>query len=348
MQYPTLSVIMSNYNHACYLPTALDAILSQSYQPKEVIIVDDASKDNSVEILESYLSKHKFIKIIRNEINLGVAINGNRLLEYATGDYIYGAAADDKVLPGLFEKSMNLLKQYPQAGLSSGLALRMNIDGENVGLDYLPIVSKKSVYFSPEQCSAMICKYDNWIHSSATIFRRDALLSAGGFIPELRSYCDVFAGFVIALRHGVCYIPEPLSAFRITGSNYRSIFERQPELLFEHRDNIISLINSSYVGLFPNEFTEEIGRTATYNYNRVYCLSPLDVYNERLKHIKELRTPLSGFLRGTMHLLLHFEKFISKIYIFVHSRRKIYYPVFRKILKFSHSFGTRKYRQFKI
>ena len=305
---------MSNYNHAHYLPMALDAILSQSYHPKEVIVVDDASTDNSMEVLESYAAKYNIIRLIRNEKNLGAVVNVNRQLESATGDYLYIAGADDKLLPGFFEKTMNLLTRHPQAGLCSGWSLRMNAHGENMGLDYLSIVSKKPVYFSPEQFKATICKYNNWIHSTATIYRRDALLAAGGFIPELHSYCDVFAGFVIALRHGACYIPEPLAAFRITDSNYRSIFERQPEILFEVKECVNRLINSSHAGLFPDEFIEEIERVAIYNYNRI----------------------------------LHSENILSKIYFFLHSGRKIYYPFLRKCLKFSHPVVTRKCRQVKI
>jgi glycosyltransferase involved in cell wall biosynthesis len=339
---------MSNYNHAQYLPAAVDAILAQSYQPKELIIIDDASTDNSMEVLESYAAKFNIIRLIRNEKNLGAVINMNKLLGYATGDYVCTAGADDKVLPGFFEKTMNLVTRHPQAGLCSGLALRMNMKGENIGLDYLPIVSRQPVYFSSEQCKAMICKYDNWIHSTATIYLRDALLAAGGFIPELHSYCDVFVGFVIALKHGVCYIPEPLSAFRITDSNYRSIFERQPELLFEVKECMNRLISSCHAGLFPDEFIEESERVAIYNYNRILCLSSSDIYDERVKHLNGSRTPPIRFLRGIIQPLLHSENIISKLYCFLHSGRKIYYPFLRKCLKFSHLVVNRKCSQIRI
>jgi len=304
---------MPNYNHAQYLPTALDAILSQSYQPKEVIVVDDASTDNSGGIVESYAARYNIIRLIRNANNLGPVVNVNRQLEYITGDYVYVAAADDKVLPEFFAKSMALLSQYPQAGLCSGLALRMNMAGENIGLDYLPIVSRRSGYLSSEECKAMVCKY-NWIHSTAAIYRREALVSAGGFIPELYFYCDVFAGFVIALRHGVCYIPEPMSAFRITDSNYRSTYERQPEIVVESMDCMNRLMTSSYAGLFPNQFIKENERVAVYNYNRI----------------------------------LHSDSIISKLYFFLHSGRNIYYPFLRKCMKYSHPVVNRRCRRIKI
>lgn len=347
MENLTLSVIIPNYNHAHYLPTALDAILAQSYRPKEVIIIDDTSTDNSTEILESYSAKHNIIKLIRNEKNLGAVVNVNRQLECATGDYVCIAGADDKVLPGFFEKTMKLLMCHPQAGLCSGLALRMNVNGENLGLDYLPIVSRRPAYFSSAQCKAMICKYSNWIHSSATIYRRDALLAARGFIPELHSYCDVFAGFAIALKHGVCYIPEPLAAFRITDSNYRSIFEREPQVLFEVKDCVNRLINSSHSGLFPDDFMKEVERAAVYNYNRLR-LSSIHVSDERAEILNDLKTPLTRLLYGIVHSSLHNENIISNLYLFLHSGRKIYHPFLRKVLKFSHPLITRKCREIKI
>jgi len=348
MQCKNLSIIIPNYNHAHYLPIALDAILSQSYQPKEVIIVDDASTDNSTAIVESYAAKSNIIRLIRNEKNMGPVVNVNKQLECVTGDYACIVGADDKILPGFFEKAMKLLMLHPQAGLCSGLALRMDVNGDNIGLDSLPIVSRHSDYFSSERCKTMICKYDNWIHSSATIYRRDALLTAGGFIPELHSYCDVFAGLVIALRYGVCYIPQPLAAFRITDSNYRSVFERQPEILLEVNECLNGLLSSSYAGLFPKEFIEEIGKTATYNYNRIVCLSPIDTYDKRAKPLDRARTTASKVLSGIIWPLLHSGNIISKLYFFLHSGRKINNPLFRKVFKFSHPLVTWKCRRIKI
>jgi len=53
---PTLSVMMTNYNYGRYIAEALEAILTQSFQPKEVILVDDASTDNSIEVINEFLN----------------------------------------------------------------------------------------------------------------------------------------------------------------------------------------------------------------------------------------------------------------------------------------------------
>ena len=117
MTTPTLSVIMGNYNHAHYLVESIPAILNQSFRPKEFIIIDDASTDNSVEVIEAFAKKDPVVRFYKNDINLGNAPTYIKALEKVTGDYFLVAAADDLVFPGLFEKSIEMLEKHPQAGL---------------------------------------------------------------------------------------------------------------------------------------------------------------------------------------------------------------------------------------
>ncbi len=121
-----LSIVLLNYNHARYIGEALQAILGQSYKPWEVIIVDDASTDNSIDVIEKFIRRDPTVRLLKNEHNMGVERSANRGLEYASGDYIFSAAADDKILPGLFEKSIRMLALYPQAGLCCSDAVNFN------------------------------------------------------------------------------------------------------------------------------------------------------------------------------------------------------------------------------
>src|SRR5205809_2814761 len=118
MSLPSLSVVVPNYNHSQFLPAALGAILEQSVPASEVIVIDDASTDNSLEILNGFARKHPNLKVHRNEKNQGVLFGMRRGIELARSDYVLFAAADDQVLPGFFEKSLRLLARHPEAGLS--------------------------------------------------------------------------------------------------------------------------------------------------------------------------------------------------------------------------------------
>lgn len=255
---PTLSVTMANYNHARFLPEALEAIIKQSYRPKEIIIMDDGSTDNSVEIIEEYARQESNIRFLRNERNMGLMYCTGRLLELVSGDYIYGASADDRVLPGFFEKSMGLLAQYPQAGLCSALNLRMNENGDDLGLCKTPILSLSECYSTPKECADFLNKYDDWLLGHTAIFRRQALLEAGGLIKDLGPRCDWFAMLVISLRHGVCFIPEPLAVYRVTPVSYSGTFLNDFQLSWEIHKKIILLMRTTFRDLFSSEYIEKL------------------------------------------------------------------------------------------
>lgn len=211
---PTLSVLMSNYNHAQFLPQSLSAVVEQSYHPDEFIIIDDASTDSSVEIIEAFVRKYSFIRLIRNEQNMGAFVNFNRLLDLSSSEYICCVAADDRMLPGFLEKSMNLLTQYPQAGLCSGISLKIDENGNHIGSIPTAVISNKSIYLPSEKVPRYLDSYGSWINGNTTIYRRDCVLEFGGFRPELLSYCDGFLQLIIALKYGACFVPEPLSSWR--------------------------------------------------------------------------------------------------------------------------------------
>jgi len=85
----SLSVTLANYNHAQYVAQAIEAIVTQSRPPDEFIIIDDASTDNSFEIISSYASRYPYIRLERNERNLGAVATGRHLANMAKGDYVY-------------------------------------------------------------------------------------------------------------------------------------------------------------------------------------------------------------------------------------------------------------------
>src|SRR5689334_8869538 len=122
MKTPSLSVIVPNYNHARLLARCFNALLAQSVQPSEIIVIDDASSDNSMEVIEDFAKKQSHIKVYRNDRNRGVIFTANRGVDLARGDYICFAPSDDETYPKFFENSLNLLSKYPQAAFSCGIS----------------------------------------------------------------------------------------------------------------------------------------------------------------------------------------------------------------------------------
>jgi len=92
MKTPLLSIIVPNYNHAVFLPQRLDSIFNQTFQDFEVILLDDQSPDNSVEILQQYAQKYrdKVAHFITNDQNTGNPfVQWKKGIELARGEFIW-------------------------------------------------------------------------------------------------------------------------------------------------------------------------------------------------------------------------------------------------------------------
>ena len=96
---PLVTIICLCYNHARFLREALDSIFAQTYQNIEVIVVDDASTDNSVSIIQEYVTRYPAIQLIANAQNCGNCRAFNQGLRVARGAYIIDFATDDILLP---------------------------------------------------------------------------------------------------------------------------------------------------------------------------------------------------------------------------------------------------------
>ena len=107
-----ITVLYQSYNQAEFIEESLNAILNQTYKPFEVIMIDDCSSDNSVQILNKFIDSSKNIKLIANKKNKGTASHSNFAIDEAKGDIIYFAAADDVTLPNLFEEAIKNFKKY--------------------------------------------------------------------------------------------------------------------------------------------------------------------------------------------------------------------------------------------
>lgn len=212
MSDPVISAIIPNFNHAQYLPRSVGSFLNQPLLPAEIIVVDDASSDNSLEVLAGLAEKHPLIRVLRNERNLGCNASMNRAMEEAKGDYVQFTAADDELRPGVFAHATRMLRQYPQAGLCSGICewrdTRTGLSWYNGGG-----MPNKECYLSPAEMVELAKRGKLAINNQNTVYKKSALMEAGGWLPELHWFSDWFADCAVGFRYGMCHVPEVLSNF---------------------------------------------------------------------------------------------------------------------------------------
>lgn len=116
MSQPTVSLLMTSYNREKYIAEAIQSALASTYTDFELIIVDDGSKDRTVEIARSFERQDQRVKVYVNEKNLGDYPNRNKAAAYATGKYIKYLDADDMIYPWGLEIVVDCMERFPEAG----------------------------------------------------------------------------------------------------------------------------------------------------------------------------------------------------------------------------------------
>lgn len=131
-----VSVIVPNYNYAPYLKARIDSILNQTYQDFELILLDDASTDQSAEILRTYLDNPHVSQIIINEKNTGSPFQQwFKGIAAATGKYIWIAESDDLCESDLLATAVELLDRHPQAAVCFSGSIHIDENGTKLPAD---------------------------------------------------------------------------------------------------------------------------------------------------------------------------------------------------------------------
>lgn len=214
MAAPTLTAILPNYNHGRFLPAALESVIAQQRKPDELLIIDDASTDDSAAIIESYLPRLPNARFERNRSNIGALRTINRVLAQAKGSIVCTINADDIIYPEFFATGLAMLEQYPQAALFSGRVHLLDEAGKTIGVLETPVPRWRPGFISPAEAAVLLMRDVGWFVGQSTLFRRAPLVAAGGFPEALHGFNDGYISRLLALRHGVCFTPAVLAGWR--------------------------------------------------------------------------------------------------------------------------------------
>lgn len=110
-----VSFVVPTYNRSNYLKRCLDSILSQKADCYEIIVSDNASPDDTQEMVQNYIQNPQ-VHYFRNEINLGARENIYKATRYAQGDYVFWLSDDDYLLPDTLSKVIEVINSHPEAG----------------------------------------------------------------------------------------------------------------------------------------------------------------------------------------------------------------------------------------
>ena len=320
---PCLSVVLTSYNYARFLGLAIEGILGQTRVPDEFIVIDDASTDESVKIINKYAQANPSIQLVKNEQNEGIVACLNKGMDLARGKYLLYATADDVVLPGLCEESITLLEQHPEAPFSSALVSVIDEEGLVLGRWPSPVVAEKG-FIGPQDALRLMRKFGFWLSGNTVVFRRQALIEVGGFPSELGPLCDSFVSRVMALRHGACFIPKELACLRRSKRSYGISTLGDTGRSMEILQNMQGLIDSRYRDLFSADDAERMKREWRYNMGRFAAAKQLLKYEEYLASLRQVLLPPTfpdRLLLSALHALERAKVSVVQVYLFLRLRR---------------------------
>jgi hypothetical protein len=222
---PTVSVVLPNYNHARFIGGALSALAAQTKPADEIIVIDDASTDDSVSVIDGFHEALPQLRLLRNEQNMGVNPTLNRGFREARGNYILSSAADDWIEPQFIARMTEAAAAYPEAPIcTSAFVQYFEADQRRVhhqaDSDLGPWYAGGPRSFTAGEFAGLLDRGFVWLPVNASLIERTALLAVGGFDPRLRWHADWFTVYTLAFRHGFAIVPEPLSVFRVATATY--------------------------------------------------------------------------------------------------------------------------------
>jgi glycosyltransferase involved in cell wall biosynthesis len=196
-EYPLVSVITPVYNGSRYIKETIDSIAHQTFKNYEYIIIDDASKDNSVAVINEVISNlgDNFIFMNRSE-NRGIAATSMEAIRIARGKYIAIQDQDDISLPSRLQEQSDYLESHSDIFGVSAKFVTFSVDGYEFGYHPHRCRSNEDI-LRILVCSSQFAGF-NLVGNPVLMYRREDFLNAGGYTT--RPDCSIISDYEFLLR----------------------------------------------------------------------------------------------------------------------------------------------------
>jgi GT2 family glycosyltransferase len=202
----SVDVVIPCYNYARYLQQCVESVLSQQGVETRVLIVDDASSDDTPEIGARIARQLDNLEFLRHQVNEGhIATYNQGLLEWAKSQYSVLLSADDALAPGALWRACSLMEQNSEMGMAYGLGL------EFFGEERLPDPPdppvEESTVIPAQRFLEAICIDGNFVPTPAVVVRTDWQKRIGGYTASLPHSGDMEMWLRFALEGPVGFVP---------------------------------------------------------------------------------------------------------------------------------------------
>lgn len=200
-----ITVVIPLYNKSHTIVNTLNSVLNQSFTNFEIVIINDGSTDNSLEIIKQYFDDIR-IRVV-NQNNEGVSAARNRGVKEAKYNYVAFLDGDDEWFPEYLNTILGMIERFPDAGLylTGGIvgSIKHKKFAYRIAKKYVGKILEVNIFENPEVFS----------HSSATVVSKEKFYKTHGYIHGMCQFEDFLASQAIALISQVIYCGLPLSKY---------------------------------------------------------------------------------------------------------------------------------------
>lgn len=213
---PLVSVVVASYNYAHLLPETLDSILAQTYTHYEIVVVDDGSTDDSLQVIRRYMAQHSCIKLFThpNQENKGLSATVELGIKESQGDFVAFCESDDMWEPRYLEKKVDVINRYQQVAIiSNGVQTFGDEKAVHLRKAYLDMIDTV-LNEGGNRVDIYGQKKMNYIPTFSAVMVRKDVLSRLDFNTPVQAWLDFWLYRQILKDELLFYIPEKLTRWR--------------------------------------------------------------------------------------------------------------------------------------
>lgn len=227
----TVDIIVPCYGYARFLSQCIESVLTQCAANDRILIIDDASPDNTGYIANHLASEHRNISVVRHAENRGHIATYNEGLSWAKADYVALLSADDYLLPGALHRVSSFMDAHPEVTFTFGKAVDLTGTVKQVNT-----LANRAVDHVVANCSSSILEGDdffrliewarsvNIVRSPTVVVRTDIQHRVGGYRPELPHSGDLEMWLRLATYGQVGVLAAYQAVYRLHNDNMQCAY----------------------------------------------------------------------------------------------------------------------------
>ena len=220
------SIITASYNYEAYIKETIESVIAQTFQDWEMVIVDDGSKDNSVEVIKSYCEKDSRIKLYQHEngVNKGLSETVKLGVERAEGEWVVFLESDDTITPEYLEEKFRIVDKYPEVGF---IFNDINMFGDEERIQHMSngyfkkLNMELNKYSFPANILQSFAKL-NPVPTFSCVMLKKKLFDGIDFNATVKPWLDYYIWAQIAQNNDFYFIDKKLTNWRMHKDSYIS------------------------------------------------------------------------------------------------------------------------------